>query len=377
MNQKLIKNQPEKFLELFVLELFIMNKTIKQMLIFAAIIFISFFVLDYVFAVFAPFIISLVLASLIEPLVTRISLSEKIPLGRTAAVILALIVVLAVFTGFLILGSSRIYFELNRIIQHLPDYETLGQQLRIPEASWQEILQENFNVSPAIVSAIEDNLQSIFDAARGLLMQGAQIVLNTLGSLPLALMILLLSIVATFFMSRDKEKINAAIIKLFPEEWETRVRSIQSELANSAIGYIRALLILITISGLIAFLGLLILGSEYALTLGLMAAILDLIPIIGPALIFYPWMVVSLLLGNFAFAIGLLITHLVLVAVRSSIEPKIMGDNIGIHPLSIMIALFAGYRILGMMGFIVGPTILILIKTAARANLIPFWEARL
>jgi len=350
-----------------------MHNTIKQILITLAIIFISFFILEYVFAILAPFIISLILASLIEPLVIKITTSEKIPLGRTLAVILSLILVLAIFTGILILGSSRIYFELNRVLQQLPDYETLTQQFMIPEASWQEIL-ENFNVSPAIISAIEENLQTIFNAGRALLMQGANFALNALGNLPLALMIFLFSIVATFFISRDKDKINAAIIKLFPPDWEDKVRSIQSELANSAIGYIRALLILITISGIITFIGLMILGSEYALTLGAVAAVLDLIPIIGPALIFYPWMVVSLLMGNIGFALGLLLTHLSLVAIRSALEPKIMGDNIGIHPLSTMIALFAGYRILGLMGFLVGPTILVLVKTVARANLLPFWE---
>jgi len=111
-------------------------------------------------------------------------------------------------------------------------------------------------------------------------------------------------------------------------------------------------------------------GNQYALVVGAAAAILDLIPIIGPALLFYPWIAVALIFGNFSQAFSLFLLHLFLAGVRSASEGKIMGKNLGLHPLATMTALFSGYRILGAIGFVVGPTFLVIIKAIVDSDLI-------
>lgn len=348
-----------------------MDKTLKQMLITAIILFLSLFIIRYLFLIFAPFIIGLILANLLEPLVQRSQ--EILPGGRTVAVLSVLVLLVAVSALLLTLGISRFYVEVDEIIRSLPDYDALTQQFQI-ERGLRGIM-ESLEVSDPIINAVEENIQVIFDTVRTGMLEGANFALNALSQLPLALMILFLSIVATFYISRDKERINDIIYKLFPEKWEDQVTKFKKELAGSAIGYIKAQMILISISGFITGIGLLILGSEYILSLAILAAVLDLIPIIGPALIFYPWAVVSLLMGRIGFAIGLVIIHLILTGVRSSAEGHIIGGNIGIHPLATLMSLFVGFRVLGVIGFLVGPVLLVLIKTSARAGLIPFWEA--
>ncbi|MFW6382222.1 MAG: sporulation integral membrane protein YtvI [Bacillota bacterium] len=349
-----------------------MEKRLKELGLTVVFAFISLFLIRYAFMIFAPFIIGLVVASLLEPMVRY--LAKKAPFGRTLSVVIVLIIVLIIIVFLLIIGVSRIYFELNQIVQTLPDYNTLVEQFEIIDAGgWKDLLS-SWNISPAIISAIEENLQAIFDAVRSSMLQLANMALNTVSGFPIALMTIFFSFVATFFISRDKDKIRDNILKLFPDEWQDSVFRVMKELSSSAIGYIRAQLILISISGFIAFLGLSILDSEYALTIGLLTAVLDLIPIIGPAFIFYPWLIFSLLSGNIGFAIGLLIIHLLITAVRELFEGKIIGDSLGLHPLATMIALFAGFRILGVIGFIIGPTVLVIIKSLARTNLLPYWE---
>lgn len=349
-----------------------MKKRLIELGLTIIFVFISLFLLRYAFTIFAPLFIGLVIASVLEPIVSR--LAKKVPFGRTFSVIIILLVVLIIIALLLIIGVSRIYLELDQIIQTLPEYNTLVEQFVIVDGNgWQSLL-ESWNISPAIISAIEENLQTIFETARSTMLQLANMAINAVSGLPIALMIMVFSFVATFFISRDKDKIHKNILKLFPDEWQNKVNDIMKELSTSAIGYIRAQMIIISISGFIAFLGLTILRSEYALTLGILAAFLDIIPMIGPAFIFYPWLIISLLSGNIGFAIGLLVIHALIVAARELFEGKIIGDSLGIHPLATMMALFAGFRMLGVIGFIIGPSILVIIKALARTNLLPYWE---
>ncbi len=349
-----------------------MKKRLQELVLTIIFAFISLFLLRYAFMIFAPFVIAIVIASLLEPLVRY--LAKKAPFGRTLSVVIVLIFALTIIVFLLIIGVSRIYFELNRIVQTLPDYNTLIEQFEIIDAGgWQDLL-EAWDVSPAIISAIEENLQAIFDAVRTSMLQLANMALNTVSGFPVALMTIFFSFVATFFISRDKEKIRDNILKLFPDDWQNKVSKIMKELSTSAIGYIRAQLILISITGFIVFIALTILGNDYALTIGLLSAVLDIIPIIGPSIIIYPWLVINLLIGDVGFAVGLFVTHMATVAARETLEGKIIGDNLGLHPLATMVALFAGFRILGVIGFIIGPAVLVIIKSLARTNLLPYWE---
>lgn len=350
-----------------------MKQRLIELLITIIAAFAGIYILHYIFIIFAPFVIALLFATLLEPLVNF--LSRRIPIRRTFSVVIVILVVMSVVILLMILGVSRIYVELNKIVQTLPDYETLTNQFQLIDGGWQEFLEVR-NVSPTIISGIEQNIQTIFSALRSGMLQLANIALNAVGGFPTTLMIIFFSFIATFFISRDKNKIISNMYQLFPEDWQDQVKKVFAELSQSAVGYIRAQIILITITGVVAFLGLTILGNEYALTVGLMAAVLDLVPIIGPAVIFYPWLIYSALSGEFAFAIGLLIIHLATVASRESLEGKIVGDNLGLHPLATMIALFVGYRLIGVIGFVIGPAVLVIIKSLARTNLLPYWEAR-
>ncbi len=347
-----------------------MDKTLRQMLITAAILFLSLFFIRYLFLIFAPIIIGLILANLIHPLVNRVE--GSMPGGRTVAVLTVLVVIVGVMSLLLALGISRFYMEVNQLINRLPDYETLIDQFHF-EANWRSFL-EAFEISETIIEAVEENIQIIFDTVRSGLLELANFALSALGRLPMALMIFFLSIVATFYISRDYYRLEKVLYKLFPDHWHEQVDAFKHELSISAIGYIKAQLILISISGFITGIGLTIMSSGYALSLAVLAALLDLIPIIGPALIFYPWAFVNFLMGEISFALGLVIIHLILTGVRQAAEGQIIGDHIGIHPLATLMALFVGFRVLGVIGFLIGPILLVLIKTSARAGLLPFWD---
>lgn len=342
---------------------------IKYFLMFLFLL-LSLIILEHVFIYFTPFIIAAVIASLINPIVDY--LDQKIPIHRGFIVITVLILVIVILVTMIIIGGAQGYLELNKLLRNLPDYRSIDSQIEwFSEQNQQfEAFMENWEISDAVRDAINSNLQLLYNGVRDALISVINSILEFLTRLPSLFMILFIAFIATFFISRDRDNIKEFLINIFPEDVQPKIANVFTQLNRSAVGYIRAMLILISISGLVAGIGVKLLGNQYALIVGATAAILDLIPIIGPALLFYPWIIMSIIFGNFSQAFALFILHLILAAIRSASEGKIMGKSLGLHPLATMIALFSGYRILGAIGFVVGPTFLVIIKAIVDSDLI-------
>jgi predicted PurR-regulated permease PerM len=110
----------------------------------------------------------------------------------------------------------------------------------------------------------------------------------------------------------------------------------------------------------ISVVGLFILGSPYALLLALLFAVLDFLPILGPALVLLPWALISVIMGNMRMAIGLAIMWGVITIARQVLQPKILGKQMGAHPLASLMAIFIGFRVFGLFGLIIGPVLLMI-----------------
>lgn len=346
-----------------------MNTFVKKKILIGLTLLILLVLIRYMFIYLTPFIIAVVLAGLIEPAVQR--LNDLLPVKRGLVVFLVLLFMITLLVIILILGLSQMYLELNSLVEKIQNV-TPGHRYQ-----WFEIqndrlrdLLTNLEFSPQIHEFINEQLPSVYSAIRTGLLNLANSVLSGVGKLPRIFTVLFLSFIATYFISRDRKLIAETMLGLFPENWREKIINVYDDIINSAAGFLRAEFILISITGLISFFGLLIFDSRYALLLAISAALLDLIPIIGPALIFYPLILYNLLTGNVFFAVQLLVLHTVMSVVRSALEGKIMGDNLGLHPLSIMIALYTGYRILGPSGFIIGPAVLVIIKSLFKAEII-------
>lgn len=370
-----MKNSAKVLFGLFLLiggePMSINNWYIKYLIIFLTLL-VSLFVLKHVFIYFTPFIIAAVIASLINPLVDF--LDKRIPLHRGFSVIIVLLLATIILLSLIFFGGAQGYLELNRLLRNMPDYRNINKQIQWLAEQNQELnkLIENWEISDAVKEAINNNLQMIYNGIRDSFISLINTVLELLGSLPRVFIILFISFIAAFFISKDKNDIKRFLVNIFPEEVQPKIANVFSQLNSSAVGYIRAILILITISGLIAGFGAAFIGNKYALIVGITAAVLDLIPIIGPAVLFYPWIIISIIYGNFTQAFSLFLIHLTLAGVRSASEGKIMGEHLGLHPLATMIALYSGFRILGTVGIVVGPTFLVIIKAVADSDLIAF-----
>lgn len=344
---------------------------VQKMILFIIIfIFMVFLSIQFIMPYFLPFVIALVLAVLIDPLVGFL---EKKKLSRGLAVFFSLAVFLLIFFLLVVVMVSQVYIQLERLIRNLPEYEKLGQDLL-----WiadQDIhiteLLESWELPPAISRTIDDNLESLYQQGLALLSSIIDFFLDVIRSLPNIFIITVIIFIATFFFSRDRTMILAAFLNFVPKPWKEDVRSLLKEIATAVFGFIRAISILISITIIISIVGLELLSSEYSLIMAFTAGILDLIPVIGPSLIYIPWAVISFFTGDIAFGMGLLIIYLIIAVVRQVAEARILGQSIGIHPLATLISIYVGLRIFGVSGFFIGPGLLILLKSIYRAGLLP------
>lgn len=330
---------------------------------------VLYFFARYVLFYFLPFIIALILTSLIDPVV--MFLQRRCRFSRGLAVMFSLGLIIAIIALMIGFGVSRLFFELDRLVRTLPDYQGALDQFQVlwDHDRLQEIM-DNWEISPQLQSALEDGLSDVYntatEAVRGFfktLQDGTRRVVNFF-------VVMLITFIATFFMAKDKEILSRSIASIVPDKWKRDASQFREELSHSVIGFIRAQFILISITTIVTILGLEIIGSNYSLILGILCGILDVIPILGPGLVFVPWIFFSFLSGDAAFAIMLIILYGTMVVVRSSLEPKVIGKNIGIHPLGTLLALYLGLRIFGPVGVILGPAIAIVSKAFVKAGLL-------
>ena len=133
-------------------------------------------------------------------------------------------------------------------------------------------------------------------------------------------------------------------------------------------GYLKAEISLILVSFVISLIGLYILqftgfNIEYPLLMALAIGFVDALPILGSGTIMLPWAVISALNGDLNLGIGIIVLWVIMSVVRQILEPKIVSGNIGIHPIFTLIAMYTGFKVIGIMGMLIGPIVLIILKS--------------
>jgi len=338
-------------------EFYLKNKELVDRLTFVALITLlvhAFFTV--LFTYLAPFFIGLLIALLMEPLIRLFT--KRLKWKRWVSSLVALLLFLVIFSSLGIWLITALIRQIIAFVESAPGHaEEIA--IRLEEANlwlerWTEGLPEAW-VIPDIQEIIITGVAMLFgDAARG---QG----IGMLTAVPDLFIIIILALVSAYFLMADREVIFSFIAKSTPSWVRNQVSQMKSGLSQAMGGYFRAQYILMTIVGIISIIGLLIMGNDYALLLGLLFAILDFLPILGTGTVLLPWALISVFMGNINQAIGLAVLYGVITIMRQVLQPKILGDQMGAHPLASLMSIFIGFRIFGLLGLIIGPSLLMII----------------
>ena len=176
-----------------------------------------------------------------------------------------------------------------------------------------------------------------------------------------------ITLVALYFMCVDKVYMIDEIEHHLPTKWVKKLGTHIHEIITSVGNYLKAEFILVLVSFLISLIGfyvLNIIGIEisYPLLIALGIAFVDALPILGSGTIMLPWAVISAADGNIELAVGLLVLWGIMSVVRQFLEPKLVSNKLGIHPIFTLIAMYTGFKFIGVWGMVLGPIILIILK---------------
>jgi sporulation integral membrane protein YtvI len=314
-------------------------------------------ILKYLFSLLAPFLLGIIFACLIEPLVEKVDIRLKV--GRKFAV--SLILVALVITVFAVTGFSLLAFyqEAQRLIPQIP--QLVNRLLNI----FREILEYGARYFPQL-TGIDRNFglpsESIGQVLRSLILG----VIQFLPRFPQLLFAVGLGGVTAYFFSRDKKLISQLFYRVLPHKWQPATVELKTEVLTSVSRFIRVECILALISTSLTMAFFAFLNTPAAVAYGFLAGILDFLPVLGPGLVYIPLAVMHLLFHNYCQAILLICAYFLLLLVRQVAEFKLIGENLNLHPLVSIFVIYIGIQLFGFAGILFGPLLVIILRALYR-----------
>lgn len=352
-------------MEVLHLPTLIRLSTIALIILLTAIgVWVAYYMLPFV----APFLVSLTLAVLIEPVNTFLLRFRF--MNRMRAVLISNTLFLVLLLGLLTFGGFEIVLQLILLFKKLPEYLPTIQTEAL---NLVDHLRNLYLELPAdVVDTINSSLTEVFSWGKSLFKDTASFLVNFLAALPGFLILLLIIGISFILMSYFLPQLKRQFLNLFTDHAQIKVNHVLADLNGALIGFVRAQFILSSLTYVITLGGLMILGVKYALAIALIIVVVDILPILGTGSVIVPWAVYAFFHGDTKLGIGLLILFLVITVVRRIVEPKILGENIGLGPLAVIISLYLGVTMLGGIGIFLGPIIFIIVQSLRKAGLLNF-----
>jgi len=305
------------------------------------------------------FSLSLMLARPVRFLNRRMHISQTIGSGISVALV---VLVICAIVGVLIFS---LYVEMRGLIVRLPTLynnfvaymEKVIDYIGTEYSEW---------ITPDMLLEFEALINRLRDAVLSLINRITRGVWHTAVSVPQMFIGFMMMFFSTFFFLRDKEKIVSYMDKHIPSAWRDTFAKAKKELFVSLFAYIRAILILAAITFVELVIGFSILGVNYGILIAFICAVLDALPAIGTGWVLTPWGAACLIMGRYKLGIGLLALYLITWIVRQLLEPRIVGGQIGMHPLLLLFAMYLGMQLWGFIGLLAGPLTAIVLRSFLR-----------
>ncbi len=310
----------------------------------------------YALPLFAPFVAAYLLAGAVRPVVTFLKRKLHIPMSIGGGFVLFLLVA-ALGTGLIFLGKLLVE-QVVRFIENYGGYRdaAMGAAERFCSRvdGWFSL------TSGTAEDMMHTGLARVEKAMdEDILPKLSKQSLAALGSFAYGVAGVIIAFVAAVLLLGEKEKYAKGYRR---SPFYAEAKQVLGRLSEAGVAYLKTQCILMLLVGLVCTVGFLFVKREYALLLGIGVAIFDAFPVLGSGLILVPWAVVCLLQGNYVSMAILIVMYLLCLVVREGLEPKLLGNRIGIPPLYTLMAVYVGVELFGVWGVILGPFGLVIIR---------------
>jgi sporulation integral membrane protein YtvI len=325
---------------------------------------IVFVLLKYVLGYILPFVIGFALAAMFQPLIRIIQKTTRLPNKLVAIIVIFIFfTILVMLLGWL---SFEVFVFLLNFFKGLPQFylNTILPYLENVAANISHFIK---NLDPTLVSAFQEYFDTIIGSTSAIITSVSVAVVTSITSVatrvPIIIVGLLIMIIVTFFIAVDYERIVSFIKNQMNEHTKTMMQDINGYIFQLLKKYGKSYLIIMSVTFVELTIGFTILGIPNALVIAFLIAIFDILPVLGTGGVVIPWAIFLFIDGNIALGFGMLVLYVIVTIVRNVIEPRILGGQIGLHPVLTLFAMYVGVQLIGFFGLFLAPMTLAILKS--------------
>ena len=316
---------------------------------------LSYLFLKHVFIYLLPFLAGWFIAFAVRPIATLISKRVRIR-ERYLRLILTVVIFLLMF-GTLTLGIWILSREVWDLLSELG-----------AEGSLEELVSDIMSTDGFFGRLFGDFGDYVADAvyrlSMSLLSSVGTAISGIVSTVPEVLFFLLILVVSSVYFALGLEEINAFTKSLLPHGAVSVIIRLKDGFLGASLKYMRSYLLLLIITFFEMLVGLFIVRAPYPLIMAIVIAVLDLLPVVGVGFVLIPWGVWAFIVGNVPLGIGLSVLFVFHTVLRQMIEPRIVGKNLGVHPLLTLVFIYIGYSLFGFVGLLLVPFMTVLVNIA-------------
>ncbi len=320
--------------------------------------------LSFKLAVFyMPFLIAFIISLIMEPAIKF--LMKKMKITRRLSSIIIFIIVSLIILGTLTWGIITLVSEASGLLDDLNFY--VDKIYGLFQDFTNNFQFEKLHLPEEVKGILENSTGSIIDTVSNWIRNFLNGLIDVVTSIPNIAIYFAITVMALYFMCVDKIYILDQIEHHLPRVWVMKLGRHMRELIKVLGNYLKAEATLVLVSFVITVIGLYILNFagfniEFPLLIALGIGFVDALPILGSGTVMVPWAIICALNGDLNLGIAIIVLFIIISVVRQFLEPRLVSKNIGIHPIFTLIAMYTGFKIIGVLGLLVGPIVLIIFK---------------
>lgn len=336
-----------------------MKKSTKYLKIFCnlafalAVLLAGVFLLPRLLIFFMPFVIGFILSLIANPMVRF--LEKRIKIKRKYGTMLIIVFVIALVAGLCYAVCAALAVGIRGFLEYLPtmsvnaEIEIVAAIESMENAVKKIPLFQNINIAQ-IETAVTDTIGGFVTGEDALPITAIGGIAK---SIPNMLVSSVVGFLATYFFIADRDKLAKMLTEHLPKSFQERTMQMYGHILKAVGGYFKAQFKIMGVIYVVITIGLILLDVNYAWLIGFGIAFLDMLPLFGTGTALMPWAVIKFFSGNYKTAIGMLVLYVVALLVHQLIQPKLIGESVGMNPFATLFFMYIGYQFMGVSGMIV------------------------
>lgn len=310
-----------------------------------------------------PFVVGFSVAFILKPLINKVSQVTHVKRKPIAAFLVFLFY--ATVGVLLFLFGLQVFFSIRDLIYEMPFiYSDKIEPILI--TSYNNLEQSAADWDPRLMKAITGVANDLFAQLGALVSKFSSTMVTMISGIavwvPGMFISLIFTIISSFFIAMDYYRITGFIVRQFNPHNQSLIFDVKKYVVGSIFKFVTSYALIMSITFAELSVGLTILRVDNAIMVAFLISMLDVLPVLGTGGVVIPWILIELAQKNYSLTIGLLILYLFITIMRNVLEPKVVGNRVGLHPVLMLVSMFVGVKLFGALGIVILPFILIVIK---------------